>query len=151
MACPCKDMTADTCWMERTGREIEGAVTGKAGYTLHCMASTVALQDACEMGLWWPRVSAKNLKSIWSFWCRWTYAYIVYFISQLHFIFTHYWIHIGLFVLSELSFFSTSSKSHNLLKYIFLIEWTYQKYWQAINVTLSVCSAFNHWMSASSQ
>lgn len=35
-------------------QRIREAVTEKPGYTLHCVACTVTLQDAYEMGRWWP-------------------------------------------------------------------------------------------------
>lgn len=44
-----------------------GAVREKPGYTPHCVACTVTLQEACEMRSLVAWVSAQNSKSIWSF------------------------------------------------------------------------------------
>lgn len=44
-----------------------GAVREKPGYTLHCVACTVTLLEACEMRSLVAWVCAQNSKSIWSF------------------------------------------------------------------------------------
>lgn len=91
-----------------------GAVTEKAGYTLHCVARTVTLQDACEMGLRWPRVSAKNLKSIWSFGAQMNLC-CKSLPFHIHALLDSFWT-----LCTEWAvIFSTYPKSHNLLKCIY--------------------------------
>lgn len=123
---PCKDRVDDTCWMEGTGG---GAVTQKPGYTLHCVACTVTLQDACEMGSLVGRVSGKNSKSFWSFGAErkmhgWTptvrFPFHKSVTFHIHALLDSFWIHCTEWAVIFLSSFKNSQPA----AVFFLLEWT---------------------------
>ena len=120
-----------------------GAVTQKPGYTLHCVACTVTVQGACEMGQWWPEC-LERIQNLFEVLVQRENAQVnlscAYSISQAGSISCSC---ITGFILESLYWVSwhfpnSSKKNHSQLKYIYF-SWDEQ--------TVSV-SAVDHWLVA---